>query len=151
MDYSTRACIRQANRAFFALAESKRLASLGEKITLPASNKHYSVEILMKRGSRSLSLRLMFSPDSTGNRHDRGEIEYRKLPSGMELHLRCVGEFSDEDRDEFFSYREEQPKIFTWSPAPAEEDGFSEVIRELIRLRAVLDGLDELDVQMSKA
>jgi predicted CopG family antitoxin len=59
----------------------------------------------------------------------------------MEILMGCAGNFTDNEIEEF-GYGGDV-KTFYWNSDPdAQEDGFSEVIDELIRLIAILDGLN---------
>ena len=133
-------CTQQAMSALAAIEESSRLASLVEsgKITLPPSNAGHCVKIRMNRGSCSLDVSFGVCPDRCGNRIEYNEIGPGKPPSTMEILMGFVGIFTDNEIEEF-GY-DGDVKTFYWNSDPdAQEDGFSEVIDELIRLRTILD------------
>jgi hypothetical protein len=138
-DISKRACQEHALKALVAFRSSPRIKSMGDKIALPTSTSGWCVKIQMLVGERKLGVSFSIAPDRMGNRAEYDEIGPGKPPSTMEILLMdSVGDFSDLDRQ--LGYYDDI-QSFGWDKTPgAAEGGFSEVIDELVRLRAVLDG-----------
>ena len=131
------ACNEHAVKALIAFRRSPRM---GEKIILPDSTAGWCVKIKMPIGGRILGISLAISPDRMRNRSEFGEIGPGRPPSTLEIILmESVGDFSHLDKH--LGY-DGDIRTFDWDATPgAPEGGFAEVIDELVRLRAVLDGV----------
>jgi hypothetical protein len=92
----------------------------------------------MPHGRRSLGISFAISPDRMGNRSQYGEVGPRRPPSTTEIYLtHSIRDFSDLDNK--LGY-DGDIRSFSWNSTPgASEGGFTSVINELVRLRAVLD------------
>ena len=125
--------------ALIAFRSSPRIRAMGDKIILPRSTAGWCVKIEMPVAERILGVSFSISPDRCGNRAELDEIGPGRPPSTMEILLMdSVGDFSDLDR--MLGYHDDI-RSFYWDKTPgAPEGGFAEVIDELVRLRAVLDG-----------
>jgi len=136
---SEKACNEHAVRALVAFRNSPRISAMGSKIILPASTTGWCVKMKMPVGERTLGVSFSIAPDRCGNRAEFNEIGPGKPPSTMEILLMdSDGDFSDLDSD--LDYNDDI-QSFGWDKTPgAAEGGFAEVIDELVRLRAVLDG-----------
>ena len=133
------ACQKQAGKALNAFGRSPRIHDMGDKIILPPSTAGWCVKIKMPVAERTLGVSFSISPDRCGNRAEFDEIGPGRPPSTMEILLMdSVGDFSDLDRHLGFNG---DIRSFDWdSTTGAPDGGFAEVIDELVRLRAVLDG-----------
>ncbi len=131
------ACQKQAGKALNAFGRSSRIHAMGDKIVLPDEISGWCVKMKMPVGERTLGVSFSISPDRCGNQAD--DIGPNKPPSTMEILLMgSVGDFSDLDRHLGFNG---DIRDFHWDATPgAPEGGFAEVIDELVRIRAVLDG-----------
>jgi len=136
-ELSRTACLEHAVKALIAFRSSPRIRAMGDKIILPPSTAGWCVKIKMLVGERTLGVSFSISPDRCGNRAEFDEIGPGKPPSTMEILLMdSIGDFSDLDRQLGYDILS-----FNWDNTPgAPEGGFAEVIDELVRLRAVLDG-----------
>jgi hypothetical protein len=134
------ACKEHAVKALIAFRRSPRIRAMREKIILPDEIAGWCVKMKMPVGERTLGVSFSISPDRMGNRSEFGEIGPEKPPSTSEIILMgSVGDFSDLDKH--LGY-DGDIRSFGWDSTPgAPEGGFAEVIDELVRLRAVLDGI----------
>ena len=131
------ACKKQAGKALNAFGRSSRIHAMGDKIVLPDEIAGWCVKMKMPIGERTLGVSFSISPDRCGNQAD--DIGPDKPPSTLEILLMgSDGDFSDLDRHLGFNG---DIRDFHWDATPgAPEGGFAEVIDELVRIRAVLDG-----------
>ena len=94
--------------------------------------------IIVKSDKRSLEVSVAIGPDKGTNRLKYNEV---RPPSTIETSfIGKTGDFSDISfyQIDYFGYL----KKFTWDSTPcALDDGFSDVIDELISLSAILDGI----------
>jgi len=94
----------------------------------------------MPVGTRTLNVSLAVAPDRCGNRAEFNEVGPNRPPSTMEILLENERDFPD--LDSHLGY-DQDVQSFGWSSDPrADEDGFADVIDEIVRLRAVLDDGD---------
>ena len=130
-------CEMHAKRALVAFKNSSRLANMG--IILPNSTNRWCIKIRMPVGTRTLNVSFSIAPDRCGNRAEFNEVGPNRPPSTMEILLEN-DERDFSDLDSHLGYNQDV-ESFGWSSDPrADEDGFADVIDEIVRLRAVLDG-----------
>jgi hypothetical protein len=133
-------CEKHAMRALVAFKNSPRLANMGTSIILPNSIKGWCIKMQMPVGTRTLNVSLAVAPDRCGNRAEFNEVGPNRPPSTMEILLENERDFPD--LDSHLGY-DQDVQSFGWSSDPrADEDGFADVIDEIVRLRAVLDDGD---------
>lgn len=127
-------CTNQSNRALRALKTSYMLKPFfnDKTMILPESTNSPCFKIKMPVGTNELIVSFAFAPDRQGNQGTSA----KNPPSMMEIFLLNVP-------DEFYTTLDYNGDIrsFEWdqSNAGVDDDGFEEIIDELIRIRNILN------------